>query len=82
MTVPKLLRATYEESYRIRLRFEDGTEGVVDLESQLWGKVFEPLRDRKIFSQFRLDEELQTITWPTGADLAPEFLYEEARKAA
>ena len=45
---------------------------------QLWGEVFEPLKDTDVFRCFRVDTELDTIVWPTGADLAPEFLYERA----
>ncbi|MBI5503667.1 MAG: DUF2442 domain-containing protein, partial [Deltaproteobacteria bacterium] len=56
----------------------DGTEGEIDLENELWGEVFEPLRDPDQFKSFRLDSELQTIVWPNGADFAPEFLYERA----
>ena len=61
--------------------FDDGKGGVIDLEGELWGEVFEPLRDPALFRRFRLDEELETIVWPTGADLAPEFLYERAVSA-
>ena len=60
------------------MRFADGTEGDVDLEAELWGDVFEPLKDLAVFRDFRLDVELNTVTWPSGADLAPEFLYEQA----
>lgn len=74
---PRLLSAQYIAGYRLRLTFEDGTEGEIDLESQLWGEVFEALREVEIFKQFRVDRELDTIVWPTGADLAPEFLYRE-----
>jgi hypothetical protein len=42
----------------------------------LWGEVFEPLKDLAVFQGFRLDTELNTISWETGADLAPEYLYE------
>ena len=48
----------------------------LDLEDQLWGEVFEPLRDLERFKDFRIDDELQTMVWSTGADLAPEYLYE------
>jgi hypothetical protein len=73
---PRLKSAQYLGGYRLKLSFEDGRVGEVDLEGELYGEVFEPLRDVEQFAQFRLDEELQTIVWPTGADLAPEFLYD------
>lgn len=75
---PKLLSAVHAGDYRIRLRFADGTEAVVDLESRLWGQVFEPLRDPARFREFRVDEGFHTIEWPNGSDFAPEFLYEQA----
>ena len=73
--VPKLKEAKYVKAYTIWLRFEDGSEGEVDLESELWGEVFETIKDQKEFKAFRLNAELNTITWPNGADFAPEFLY-------
>lgn len=76
--IPKLESAEHVTGYTIRLRFADGIEGNVDLESELWGEVFEPLKDLEMFRRFQLDEELNTLTWPSGADLAPEFLYEKA----
>ena len=80
--IPKLESAEYVGAYTLRIRFADGTEADVDLESELWGEVFEPLKDRDVFRSFRLDDELNTVTWPSGADLAPEFLYERARAGA
>ena len=53
-----------------------GGAGEVDLAEELWGPVFEPLQDHTLFSQVRFDPESATVTWPNGADLAPEFLYE------
>ena len=75
---PKLKNAEYAGGYRISLSYEDGTKGTIDLKDDLWGEVFEPLKDTAVFQSFKIDSELQTITWPTGADLAPEFLYEKA----
>lgn len=73
---PRLESAEHAGGYRIRLRFADGRAGEIDLANELWGEVFEPLRDESLFRRFRVDTELNTISWDTGADLAPEFLYE------
>ena len=62
----------YLGEYRLRLRFNNGVEGVVDLRSELYGEVFEPLRDTQLFRQVFLTS--RTIEWPNGADFAPEFL--------
>ena len=62
--------------YRLRLAFSDGAKGVVDLESALWGPVFEPLKDPARFRQFELSPAMHTICWGDQADFAPEFLRE------
>ena len=75
---PRLKSAIYLDGYKIEVSFADGITGVIDLESELWGEVFEPLKNLETFRAFKLDPELKTIVWPTGADLAPEFLYQKA----
>lgn len=75
---PTLESAEYVSRYTIHVRFADGIEGDIDLEAELWGEVFEPLKDPAAFRDFQLDAELNTVAWPTGADLAPEFLYAKA----
>ncbi|MGQ0562920.1 MAG: DUF2442 domain-containing protein [Gemmatimonadota bacterium] len=67
--------------YRLRVRFDDGTEGVVELEDRLFGPVFEPLRDPELFRQVTIDE-FGAPSWPNGADLAPDALYENVKKVA
>ena len=61
--------------YILEVTFTDGTRREVDVEAELWGEVFEPLRDPAYFAQVTVDPELGTVVWPNGADLAPEFLY-------
>ena len=75
---PKLVKAQYIGEYKIRLWFEDGKSGVLDLAGELWGEVFEPLQSLSNFQRFSIDQELQTIVWSNGADLAPEYIYERA----
>ena len=67
------------DGFRLRLVFEDGTRGEIDLTDQLWGSVFEPLKDRTLFTQVSVDHECGTIVWPNGADFAPEWLYDVVR---
>lgn len=64
------------EGFVLRLEFDDGTTLEVDLEDELWGPVFEPLRqDPRLFRQVRGDGELATIVWPNGADMDPDVLH-------
>ncbi len=75
--IPKVVEVKSLEDYRLWLRFNDGTTGTVDLSAELWGPMFEPLKDKTLFGQAAIHPELETVTWPNGADLAPEFLYEQ-----
>ncbi|MCZ2156746.1 MAG: DUF2442 domain-containing protein [Bryobacterales bacterium] len=75
--LPHVIRAEHEEDFLIHLTFNDGTEGSVDFESWLIGPVFEPLKDKAYFRKFFLDGG--TVSWPNGADIAPEALYNAAR---
>ncbi len=63
-------------NYSLRLRFEDGVEGIVDVSQivQFTG-VFAPLREHAYFVQVRVNTELGTIVWPNNADLDPDVLY-------
>ena len=54
--------------------------GDVDFADHAWRHLLEPLRDPAIFAKVRVDAESGTVTWPNGVDLAPEPLYEEARR--
>lgn len=60
--------------YGLRLWFNNGTTRDVNLDSELWGPVFEPLRDPAVFRQVSVDHELGTIMWPNGANLDPDVL--------
>lgn len=63
-------------NYRLRLSFNNGEQGEVDLSAELDGEIFEPLRDQALFSTARHDPILRTVVWNNGADIAPEFLLE------
>lgn len=79
--MPRVIDARHAGMYRVWLRFDDGLTGEIDLEDELWGPVFDPLKDVAEFAKLRADSEADTIVWPNGADLAPEFLYDRLKAA-
>jgi hypothetical protein len=82
-STPMLIEATPVAGCVVRVRFDDGTAGEVDLGYLLeYGGVFEPLRDPVFFRDLRADRDAGTIVWPNDADVAPETLYAKVRSQA
>lgn len=73
-------RLNLVKDYELRIEFTNGVAKDVDLRNELYGPVFEPLRDLGLFGQVKVNEETKTVEWPNGADFAPEFLYEIGRE--
>jgi len=71
-----VLDASYIGGHRLKIGFENDEVRVVDLAAHLDGPVFEPLKDESYFRQFRVNEDIDTVVWPNGADFSPDFLYE------
>lgn len=62
--------------YGLRVVFDDGTEQEIDFRPVLFGEMYGPLRDLRLFNQVRLDREVATLVWPNGADFDPWMLHE------
>ncbi len=75
-----ITEAKYIGEYKVEVSFNNGRKGVADLSNALKGSIFESLKDKSKFSSLRVDEELETIVWPNGADMAPEYIYFQAFK--
>ncbi len=75
-----IIEAKYLSDYKIEVLFNNGEKGIADLNYVLTGKMFEPLKEKTMFAQLKVDDELETIVWPNGADLAPEFIYYQVFK--
>jgi hypothetical protein len=75
--IHRVVEAHHISDFVVRLRFDDGKEGTIDLREELWGPIFEPLRSPEYFRRFRVHPELHTIVWENGADFSPEFLYNQ-----
>ena len=75
--LPAVIRAEYREDFRIHLVFNDGVEETIDFSDWLEGPIFDPLKDPAYFRRFFI--EGGTVTWPNGADVAPETLHARAK---
>ena len=76
-----VISAEYVDGYRLKVVFEDGTRGVVDLEPYTKrGGVFRKLADLKFFKRYKINADFGVLCWgPRGeVDIAPETLYELA----
>ena len=79
--VIRVVHVSAEPDWVLEVHFSDGTHGTVSLKDRLFGPVFEPLKDPKLFSRVTIDE-FGAVSWPNGADLAPDALYEKLKAAS
>jgi hypothetical protein len=70
----KVTRLERLGGFRLRVRFNDGSEGVHDFTAMVQepGPMLEPFRDEAYFVRVFL--EFGAPTWPNGFDIAPEWL--------
>jgi hypothetical protein len=71
----QITKVNYISDYKLNVSFNNGESGVADLSCIIGNGVFKTLASLEQFSQAALNEELDTIVWPNGLDLAPEFVY-------
>ena len=71
--IPRVINVEVRPPYGLSLTFDDGLRRDVDLAGELWGPVFEPLRDPAFFAQVFVDHG--TVAWPNGVDLDPLVLH-------
>jgi hypothetical protein len=68
------------EGHRLRVRFLDGLEGVVDMSGLVASPnagVFAALADPEAFN--RAFVELGAVCWPGGLDIAPDAIYADIK---
>jgi len=73
----RIVSAEARDDYRLWVRFEDGSEGEVDLADLVGRGVFAIWSDPAVFGSVFIDEDSGTVAWPGGIDLAPDGLYRE-----
>jgi len=63
-----------KENFHLKLSFNNGLSGIVDLSKNLSGDVFSRLKDEDLFVTARL--AYGTVVWKDDIDMAPEYLHE------
>lgn len=67
--------------WRLAVTFNDGTTGTVDLSALVHSPdagIFSDLKSPDFFARATL--EYGALSWPNGADLAPDAMYKEIRR--
>ncbi len=77
--IPKVTAVEVRPPCGLHLTFDDGVSREVDLSGELWGPMFEPLRDPAFFAQVVVEHG--TVVWPNGVDLDPLVLHGDVEPA-
>jgi hypothetical protein len=75
--IPRVVEVKPLDGFHLWVCFQDGIVGTIELVNESWRPMFKPLKNPDLFFQASVNTELETVTWPNGADLAPEFLYQQ-----
>ena len=66
-------KVEYVKEYKLKLTFRNKDVKIVDLEKELWGPMFDPLKNIEYFKKVKIDDH--TIVWPNEVDFCPDMLY-------
>ena len=61
--------------YRLKVRFDDGLEGIFSVEPERRGGVFLKLLEAKIFNAVAINPDFGCVEWPVGVDLCPDTMH-------
>ncbi len=70
----KVVEAIPQDGFRLRLRFNDGVEGVVDLSDLAGRGVMSLWNDPEVFNSASVTET-GAVEWPGGVDVCGDALY-------
>ena len=75
---PSVIKVATAENYKIVVEFDNHEVGILDMEPYLDFGVFSRLQKPEVFNSVRVS--FDTVTWTSGIDLDPDFVYEKSMK--
>lgn len=75
---PSVTYVTPSDDYTLKIEFDNGERGTLDMKPYLDFGVFQRLKDRNAFERVRVS--FDTVQWDSGIDLDPEFVYEKCKR--
>ena len=76
MLCPYIEKVETTAPFTVLIQYKTGEKRLFNAENYLTGEIFIPLRDEKLFNQYKIS--FNTLEWPNGADFAPEFIWEHS----
>lgn len=77
---PAVNKVEILKPFLLKVEFDNGESGVLDMEPYLEFGIFKRLQDVQKFGEVRV--AFDTIMWDDGQDLDPEFVYANCRMYA
>jgi hypothetical protein len=70
---PSVTQVEVQDDHTLRVTFDNGESGTLDMSAMLEVGVFRRLKDPDTFRRVRV--AFDTVEWECGVDLDPEFVY-------
>ena len=77
LRVKKITSVEVLPNNQLRLRFDDGVAGVVNLSAEVGQGVFAPWTDAKVFASVKIGRAGRALIWSDEIDLCADALYLE-----
>ena len=77
---PSVIKVEPKDDYKVYIEFDNNERGILSMKPYLVFGVFKRISDKNIFSKVRVS--FDTIAWPGGIDLDPQFVYKNCNKQA
>lgn len=74
---PSVAKVVPNEDFTLAVTFDNGEEGVLDMNPHLSFGVFKKISDYADFKRVRV--AFDTVEWDCGVDLDPEFVYARSK---